>query len=174
MLVQKIRPERTMENAPTDSSVLSGRTIFPARIQPLRSWLISAVPAGHKFSRVQKFIRSNRPFSDTASIFPCGFRVRSNPFVFTTSLTCFFSPRRGQTAARFPSDEKLSGQSRRPTFPRRGERFSFSPGEKAGMRAVVQTILVLKHRNQDFIPSTRRFADTASIFPCGFRVRAQP
>jgi hypothetical protein len=42
----KTRPERTAENAPTDSSVLSGRIIFPARIQPLRSWLISAVPCG--------------------------------------------------------------------------------------------------------------------------------
>jgi len=50
----KIRPERTAENVPTASSILSGRIIFPARIRPLRGWLISAVPPGHKFPRAKK------------------------------------------------------------------------------------------------------------------------
>jgi hypothetical protein len=72
--------------------------------------------------------------------FSPGFFVRSNCFVVTTSLTCFLSSRRGQTAARFLVGEKLSGQSSRTTFQKRDERFSFSPGEKAGMRASVQTI----------------------------------
>jgi hypothetical protein len=62
----KIRPERTAENAPPDSSVLLGRINFPARTQPLRSWLISAVPAGQKISHPAKFIRPTRRFADTA------------------------------------------------------------------------------------------------------------
>jgi hypothetical protein len=53
-------------------------------------------------------------------------RVRPNQFVFTTSPTCFLSPRRGHAGVKFLFGERLSGQSRRSIFQKRGERFSLS------------------------------------------------
>src|SRR5439155_10920979 len=47
----------------------------------------------------------------------------------------------GIAVVRFPFARRRSCHFRRTTFQRRGERFSFSPWEKAGMRASVKTIL---------------------------------
>jgi hypothetical protein len=47
----KIRPEGTVENVATVSSVPSGRKWFCVINQPLRSWLISSCPCGTKRAR---------------------------------------------------------------------------------------------------------------------------
>jgi len=93
----KIRPERTVENVPMNSRVPSGRIIFSARIQPLRSWLISAVPAGHKFSRVPKNYSIHSPV--------CGYGLS---FSLSVSRPRAFSERRrrGIFVARRSQNEK--------------------------------------------------------------------
>jgi hypothetical protein len=54
-----------------------------------------------------------------------------------SSLTLSLSPRRGNSQRQFPFYGHPSGQLRRTIFQSCGVRFSFSPGEKAGMRAGV-------------------------------------
>jgi hypothetical protein len=59
----------------------------------------------------------------------------------TTSLTCFLSPRRGHAVSHLLLAQYASCQLHRTTFQETGERFTFSPVEKAGMRASVKPFL---------------------------------
>jgi hypothetical protein len=58
----------------------------------------------------------------------------------TTSLTCFLSPRRGHSFSRRLFAQCASCQLCRTKFHETGERFTFSSGEKAGMRASVKPL----------------------------------
>jgi hypothetical protein len=81
-----------------------------------------------------------------------------------SALTFFLSPRRGHRSARFLIRERLSGKSRRTTLQKRSECFTFSWGEKAGMRADIKTIL--------HAPATKS-ASNFKVLAHGHRARCQ-
>jgi len=126
------------------SSVRSG--IFVAN-NPLKS----SSPVGAKYVRLRLRLRRDHAAPDGASIhfhrpttnIPprrgcCGSQTRAPIECFTTSLTLTLSPRRGKSVCQFSDFSMTTRPIQSQVFQQGGERFSFSSGEKAGMRASVE------------------------------------
>jgi hypothetical protein len=148
---RKLATERgSVSRSASPSSVRSG--IFVAN-NPLKS----SSPVGVKYVRLRLWLRRDHAAPDGASIhfhrpttnMPprrgwcccdccCGSQTRAPIECFTTSLTLTLSSRRGKSVCQFSDFSMTTRPIQSQVFQQGGERFSFSSGEKAGMRASVE------------------------------------
>jgi hypothetical protein len=75
---------------------------------------------------------------------------------FTTSLALTLSPRRGNSHRPFSDRSARIRQSLTHNIPKTGKQFSFSSGEKVGMRAGIQTIRVQSVAKNWFLAENKK------------------